>query len=110
MATGGIAGFAKARQHREKSSNLYGGRNAAREDRAMGIGHTQGNRVLARIFVLGAAALVAATLPPRSAVADQEKVLHSFCARGGARCTDGSTPVAGLIMDASGNLYGTTAG
>ncbi|MFZ0231150.1 MAG: choice-of-anchor D domain-containing protein [Mycobacterium sp.] len=32
-----------------------------------------------------------------------EKVLHSFT--GGA---DGATPLAGLIMDASGNLYGTT--
>jgi uncharacterized repeat protein (TIGR03803 family) len=34
----------------------------------------------------------------------QEKVLYSFT--GGA---DGAYPVAGLIMDAGGNLYGTTA-
>jgi len=27
----------------------------------------------------------------------------------GIDCTDGSNPVAGLIMDGSGNLYGTTA-
>jgi large repetitive protein len=33
-----------------------------------------------------------------------EKVLHSFTGSGG----DGGSPVAGLIMDASGNLYGTT--
>jgi uncharacterized repeat protein (TIGR03803 family) len=33
-----------------------------------------------------------------------EKVLYSFTGSGG----DGSQPVAGLIMDASGNLYGTT--
>ncbi|HEY2446166.1 MAG TPA: choice-of-anchor tandem repeat GloVer-containing protein [Rhizomicrobium sp.] len=32
--------------------------------------------------------------------------LHSFC--GQANCTDGSDPVAGLILDTSGNLYGTT--
>ncbi len=35
-----------------------------------------------------------------------ETVLHSFCAR--ANCADGESPVAGLIMDSSGNLYGTT--
>ena len=33
-----------------------------------------------------------------------EKVLHSF----GCTSTDGWDPYAGLIMDASGNLYGTT--
>jgi uncharacterized repeat protein (TIGR03803 family) len=33
----------------------------------------------------------------------QEKVLHSFGAVG-----DGSTPYAGLVRDAAGNLYGTT--
>jgi uncharacterized repeat protein (TIGR03803 family) len=37
-----------------------------------------------------------------------EIVLHSFCARGGRDCTDGSSPRAGLIRDTSGNLYGTT--
>jgi uncharacterized repeat protein (TIGR03803 family) len=35
----------------------------------------------------------------------EEKVLHNF-----GNGTDGSTPVAGLIMDASGNFYGTTYG
>lgn len=34
------------------------------------------------------------------------RVLYSFCADSG--CTDGSTPSAGLILDAAGNLYGTT--
>jgi uncharacterized repeat protein (TIGR03803 family) len=34
-----------------------------------------------------------------------ETVLHTFTANG-----DGITPTSGLIMDASGNLYGTTAG
>lgn len=36
-----------------------------------------------------------------------ESVLYSFCSDSG--CGDGSTPIAGLISDASGNLYGTTA-
>jgi uncharacterized repeat protein (TIGR03803 family) len=35
-----------------------------------------------------------------------EKILHSFAFNG----TDGTNPVAGLIFDASGNLYGTTSG
>jgi uncharacterized repeat protein (TIGR03803 family) len=34
--------------------------------------------------------------------------LHSFCTRGGSRCTDGEEPSGGLVMDAVGNLYGTT--
>jgi uncharacterized repeat protein (TIGR03803 family) len=36
----------------------------------------------------------------------QYKVLYNFCAQAG--CADGSTPTAGLTMDDSGNLYGTT--
>ena len=35
-----------------------------------------------------------------------ETVLYSFCSTSG--CTDGQTPVAGLIQDGAGNLYGTT--
>lgn len=35
-----------------------------------------------------------------------EKVLHSFCSQ--SNCADGGTPVAGLIFDGVGNLYGTT--
>ena len=35
-----------------------------------------------------------------------ESVLHSF----GATATDGTLPFAGLVMDGSGNLYGTTTG
>ena len=37
--------------------------------------------------------------------ASKEKVLYSFCAT--QLCPDGSNPVAGLIPDAAGNLYGT---
>ena len=35
-----------------------------------------------------------------------ESVLHSFCSR--TNCVDGERPVAGLIFDQAGNLYGTT--
>ncbi|MGO8794836.1 MAG: choice-of-anchor tandem repeat GloVer-containing protein [Candidatus Sulfotelmatobacter sp.] len=38
----------------------------------------------------------------------KETVLYSFCSVGGANCTDGFGPAAGLIQDAAGNLYGTT--
>jgi uncharacterized repeat protein (TIGR03803 family) len=35
-------------------------------------------------------------------------VLYSFCAQ--ANCADGRHPIAGLIADANGNLFGTTTG
>jgi uncharacterized repeat protein (TIGR03803 family) len=38
-----------------------------------------------------------------------ETILYSFCNTGNPfTCPDGSGPLAGLIMDVSGNLYGTT--
>jgi hypothetical protein len=40
----------------------------------------------------------------------QETVLYNFCSEGGANCTDGGGPLAGLIQDAAGNLYSTTLG
>src|ERR1039458_7566385 len=50
-------------------------------------------------------AIIAATLFVTSTWATaQEKVLHNFNNNG----TDGTSPRAGLIFDAAGNLYGTT--
>jgi uncharacterized repeat protein (TIGR03803 family) len=40
-------------------------------------------------------------------VAWTETVLYSFCSQ--SNCNDGADPAAGVIMDAAGNLYGTTA-
>ena len=47
--------------------------------------------------------IIASTLP---AVAQSETVLYSFCSQ--SRCADGRLPGAGVILDAHGNLYGTT--
>jgi uncharacterized repeat protein (TIGR03803 family) len=53
--------------------------------------------------MLGAAALIAVAGFPGTSAAQTLITLYSFA--GG---TDGSQPVAGVIADASGNLYGTT--
>ena len=45
-------------------------------------------------------------LTPNSNGSWTETVLHSFCVR--TNCADGFNPVAGLIFDGAGNLYGTT--
>ena len=39
-----------------------------------------------------------------------ETVLYNFCQSGYPNCTDGAAPQSGLLIDSSGNLYGTTAG
>jgi uncharacterized repeat protein (TIGR03803 family) len=66
------------------------------------------NLRLGRVSALIAAVLTVATLAPQSgASAVRLKTLYSFCAQ--ENCTDGSEPGAGVIMDAAGHLYGTTA-
>ncbi len=75
----------------------------------MQIGLAHGNRVFVRLLMLGALVLLTAAFSPlNSAAADKETILYNFCARGGRACTDGAGPLA-LIMDKSGNLYGTTS-
>jgi uncharacterized repeat protein (TIGR03803 family) len=46
-------------------------------------------------------------LAPNSNGPWTESVLYNFCSA--ANCGDGATPMAGLIFDQSGNLYGTTS-
>jgi len=36
------------------------------------------------------------------------RILHSFCISH-AYCPDGKTPLAGVVMDSAGNLYGTAS-
>jgi uncharacterized repeat protein (TIGR03803 family) len=45
-------------------------------------------------------------LTPKTGGGWSEKVLHSFCSQ--VNCRDGYYPAGNLIVDAAGNLYGTT--
>jgi uncharacterized repeat protein (TIGR03803 family) len=45
-------------------------------------------------------------LTPNGSGGWTESVLYSFCSV--TNCADGENPVSGLVMDSSGNLYGTT--
>ena len=45
-------------------------------------------------------------LSPNGVGSYNETVLYSFCSR--PNCTDGSDPTSNVILDGSGNLYGTT--
>jgi len=59
------------------------------------------SRLPATVLLLAAMLIFSGSLP---AHASSYQVLYSF----GASLTDGANPNAGVIMDASGNLYGTT--
>jgi len=48
-------------------------------------------------------------LSPSSEGGWSETVLYSFCQSGYPNCVDGAVPQAGLLIDSSGNLYGTTS-
>jgi uncharacterized repeat protein (TIGR03803 family) len=55
----------------------------------------------------GGAGVVFQLTPDSTRTTWQETILHAFCAPY-TNCPDGAAPYAALIMDASGNLYGTT--
>jgi len=46
--------------------------------------------------------------PPNSSGDWTEKLLYSFCSASGSYCPDGNAPMAGVVFDGAGNLYGTT--
>jgi uncharacterized repeat protein (TIGR03803 family) len=60
-----------------------------------------------RALAIAALALLSASLVPCGASAYTLKTLYDFCLQ--SECTDGSEPVAGVIIDSNGNLFGTTA-
>ena len=73
----------------------------------MSSGRETDNHGRAGLLLLGAGVLAAALLTPiAEAAAVSYQVLYSFCSQ--SDCPDGSLPRAGLVMDAVGNLYGTT--
>ncbi|MBV8889526.1 MAG: VCBS repeat-containing protein, partial [Alphaproteobacteria bacterium] len=72
----------------------------------MRIGHGWRSRYLASGVVLGALLAAALASPSSAASYGLEQTLYRFCAQ--SNCVDGANPSAGLIMDAAGNLYGTT--
>lgn len=60
--------------------------------------------------VAGALAVAALALAPTSGSAKAVlKTIYSFCSSD-SDCSNGSGPSGGLVMDAAGNLYGTTLG
>lgn len=75
---------------RDRDGNLYG---TASEGGA--------NSYCAYLFDYKACGTVFKVSP-----AGVETVLHSFCAS--AKCSDGASPAAGVVLDKNGNLYGTT--
>jgi len=61
---------------------------------------------LGTIGLTACAWLAIGLAPWAAAQAATHKILYSFCAQAG--CADGGGPRAGLLMDASGDLFGTT--
>jgi uncharacterized repeat protein (TIGR03803 family) len=74
----------------------------------MGLGRALRKLHLGLLLVCAAAMLTAASPGPIPAAPTDgpEQVLYSFCQQTG--CGDGSSPFAGLLLDSTGNLYGTT--
>jgi len=66
------------------------------------------NHRLAHYALAFAIVLVPAVLATRPAQAQAYTVLHSFCSE--EYCSDGAKPLAGLVADSTGTLYGTAAG
>ena len=63
-----------------------------------------------RVLTIAAAAMALALVLPAGASAYTLKTLHSYCYTPNfPNCVDGDRPVAGLLRDGSGNLYGTTS-
>jgi uncharacterized repeat protein (TIGR03803 family) len=63
-----------------------------------------------RLFAVIAALAVLVVITictAQSAFAQTETIVYNFCSA--TNCTDGQNPLAGLVMDASGNFYGTTS-
>lgn len=56
--------------------------------------------------LLAAGAALAVLVPFTGAHAGKFETVYAFCSQ--QNCTDGNSPLAGLLRDASGNLYGTT--
>jgi uncharacterized repeat protein (TIGR03803 family) len=60
-------------------------------------------------FASGYAGLVFELSPNADKTNWTYRVLYSFCAQGGAGCTDGRGPQSGVIMGPDGRLYGSTS-
>src|SRR5262249_6953066 len=58
-------------------------------------------------FAFGVALAAAALITAHSASAYTYKVIYDFCSK--RLCADGQTPMSGVVLRASGTLYGTTA-
>ena len=65
-------------------------------------------RKLHATLLVGAPLIMTLLLTTSALAGSGEKVLYTFCTVG--NCTDGYFPVANLIFDTAGNLYGTTSG